>query len=458
MNRRLPGIVATLALVAPVLAACGSSSSNAPTPAATKATKVNPSGALPKDVTKPPPSDPYASAAKKYSGQTITYYGDGIGIGHDMDIAAAQKFTKQTGINVNIVIKPSDSNAAYSTYQRLFTAQSNKIDAMMLDVIWPGSFGPDLLNLSPAMSSTIKQYYPSIVTNDTVGGHLVAVPWFSDFGMLYYRKDLLQKYSIASPPATWAEMAADAKKIQAGEQKTNKAFYGFVYQGKPYEGLTCDATEWLTSAGAGNWIQNGKVNLDNPKATAMLSMVQGWVGSISPKDVTTYTEVESDNAFNNGDAAFMRNWPYAFAVAQQQPKVKGKVAVTALPHQPGQQSTATVGGWQLGVSKFSSHPGAATAWVKYLTSPQVETWRAVVGSFVPSIPSLNKQASVVAAEPFLATTANAIRVTRPSKFLGVKYNQGSNLFWQAVSQIENGSSPSSVLPATGQQLNRLTGS
>jgi trehalose/maltose transport system substrate-binding protein len=183
--------------------------------------------------------------------------------------------------------------------------------------------------------------------------------------------------------------------------------------------------------------------------------VKGWVGAITPRDVTTYTETESDNDFNNGNAAFMRNWPYAWAVAQATKKIKGKVGVVALPHQPGYKSVGTVGGWQLAVSKYSKHPGAAMEFVRYVTQPDTSVWLSVVGSFVPTQPKTAGNPNVIKAMPFLKVLQKTEREPRPARFLGTKYNEFSTRFFQGVNQILNGSSASDVLPATQQQLQRL---
>ena len=145
-------------------------------------------------------------------------------------------------------------------------------------------------------------------------------------------------------------------------------FYGFVYQGNAYEGLTCDALEWIASSGGGQFIDGGKVTINNAKAAAILNLQRSWVGTITPRGVTTYQEEEARNAFDAGNAAFMRNWPYAYAASQTTP-VKGKFDVTVLPHSGSNTSVGTVGGWQLGVSKYSKHIGAAIELVRYLTSP-----------------------------------------------------------------------------------------
>jgi trehalose/maltose transport system substrate-binding protein len=465
MKRTLPS-VAALGLMLPLLAACGSGAANgnSKSGAANKQSPGQVIGAvshikLPKDVKQQPPAVPAYSKnqAKSSKGQTIVYYGDGVGIGHDMDVVMAQKFAQQTGVHIKIVIKPSNSDQALSTYTRLFSAKSPNIDTMMLDVVWPGTVGSYLLPLDKYLGSRKSQYYSSIIKNDTINGHLIAIPWFADYGLLYYRTDLMSKYHISSPPTTWAQLKTDAMKIQTGERKSNSKFYGFVFQGNSYEGLTCDALEWIASYGGGTIVSNGKVTLNNPKAIAAVQEAGSFVGTISPRDVTTYTETESNNYFDAGNAAFLRNWPYAYAIAQQTPKIAGKVGTAPLPHGPGGKSSATVGGWQIGVSKYSKHQAAAVAWAEYLTSPAVEKWRAINGSFVPSIPSLSSNAAVKKAEPFLATTKSENRVVRPASFYGSKYAQASTIFWQGVNQVLNGSSASSVLPGTAQQLQRLAG-
>jgi len=123
---------------------------------------------------------------------------------------------------------------------------------MMMDVVWPGAFAPYLVNLKPALGQQAKLHAAGIVLNDTVKGKLVAMPWFGDFGILYYRTDLLKKYGYSKPPTSWAQLGAMAKKIQDGEKAANPSFVGYVYQGNAYEGLTCDSLEWLARAAAGS--------------------------------------------------------------------------------------------------------------------------------------------------------------------------------------------------------------
>src|SRR5690242_19867197 len=291
-SKRFSGLLALLVILSLVLTACGGDTATAtpppapPTdtaapaaatnttapvaPAATDTAAAPAAGATDTPAAMAAPTDTAAASAsgmtkdkapavpnpnKSYSGQTITYYGDTVGLGAELDQALVKAFTADTGINVKIIPKPQSATENYSTYQRLFQAQSPDIDVMMLDVIWPGAFAPHLLDLSGKLSDLASKNYPGIIANNTVGGKLVAMPWFGDFGMLYYRTDLLQKYGFSAPPATWDELETQAKKIADGEKASNPNFTGFVFQGNSYEGLTCDALEWIYSNGGGQIVE-----------------------------------------------------------------------------------------------------------------------------------------------------------------------------------------------------------
>ncbi len=399
-----------------------------------------------------------AEAARQYEGVTITYYGDTVGTGADLDAALAGRFQQDTGINVNIIPKPQDATENFSVYQRLFQAQSPDVDVMMIDVIWPGAFAPHLADLSP-LSELAELHYPGIIENNTVDGKLVAMPWFGDFGMLYYRTDLLEKYGFDSPPETWEELETMAQRILEGERANNADFTGFVFQGKAYEGLTCDALEWQTSVGGGELInEEGEVVVATPEFIEMMNRVKGWVGTIAPRGVTGYAEEEARLAFQGGNAAFMRNWPYAYSLANSDDSpIKGNFSVAPLPTgQSGGRHVGTVGGWQLGVSNYSRNKEAAMEFVRYMTSPEVQAYRAVTGSYVPTIPAVVNNAAVIEAMPFLENLADVERVTRPSGQAKERYNEVSTAYFQGINQILNGADAAQVLPQVEQRIQRIT--
>jgi trehalose/maltose transport system substrate-binding protein len=440
------GLIAAVALVAAlsVVAAGGAgttSSARAKAATAVQAPKV-----------------PNAAAIrKKYGGQKITFVGDSVGAGNVRDSRLAKRFTRDTGIKVSVTPHPKASDQSYAQLARAFSSKSSSIDVAMIDVVWPGAFAPYLVDLKPKLGKQAKLHIASIVANDTIKGKLVAMPWFGDYGILYYRTDLLKKYGYKAPPKTWNDLFKMAKKIQDGERSSNPNFAGFVFQGNSYEGLTCNALEWIASAGGGHIIDSGKVTIDNAKARTILDSMRNQIGKITPRGVTSYQEDETEHAFDNGDAAFARNWPYQYGIgATAGSKVKGKFSVTVLPHGAAGQSVGTVGGWQLAVSKFSKHKGAAIEFVRYMTSPAVEKFDALTNSNVPTIVSVAKNKAVVKANPYLKPAiASVPRVTRPAKFLGTKYNEASKVVYQGINQILNGSSASSVLPQIKARLQQI---
>src|SRR5579864_1256636 len=430
-------------------------------PAASPAAAASPSAvaAAATPVTRtdaPAVPDAIVAAAKKYSGQTVTFYGDGVGPTGITEGAGAKRFTADTGVNINFVQRPTDSTETLALFQRFFQGQSSDIDAFSVDVVWPGVLAPHLLDLSQALGDAAKQHYPGIIQNNTVNGKLVAMPYFSDFGMLFYRTDLLQKYNISKPPETWDDLQQQTMTIMNGEKSSNPNFAGFVFQGKAYEGLTCDALEWLASSGGGTIVDSsGKVTVNNPQAAAMLNKVRGWMGNIVPQGVTTYEEEDARTAFTGGNAAFMRNWPYAYSLGTTADAVKGKFDVAPLPAQSGSKHSGTIGGWGISVSRYSKVPDAATQLVAYFTSPEFQTWRALAASVVPTIQAVADKPEVQAVEPYLKTMNDVDRVGRPSAQFADNYNQASTAFFQGVSQVLAGQDATQVLPDMQSKLQRL---
>ena len=228
---------------------------------------------------------------------------------------------------------------------------------MMIDVIWPGILAAHAVDLSQAIGWQGADYFERIVQNNTIGDKLVGIPWYTDAGILYYRSDLLDKHGFDAPPATWAELEEMASAIQDAERADNPDFFGFVWQGAAYEGLTCDALEWQVSNGGGVIVEEDlTVSVNNPQAIAAFERARGWVGTISPDGVTSYKEEDARGVWQAGNAAFMRNWPYAYAPGQEEGSaIKDKFDVTLVPKGEGEGATNadTLGGWQMMVSKYS---------------------------------------------------------------------------------------------------------
>ncbi|PIE34870.1 ABC transporter substrate-binding protein, partial [candidate division KSB3 bacterium] len=187
-------------------------------------------------------------------------------------------------IEVKVLAGPQSATDLLGLYLQFFEAKSSEVDVLQIDVIWPGDLANNLLDLYEfdGVKELVKSHFPAIVENNTVDGQLMGIPYYTDAGLLYYRTDLLEKYGYDGPPATWDELEKMAKKIQDGERAENPDFWGFVWQGNAYEGLTCDALEWIKSSGGGSIVEpDGMISINNDEAVGALERAAAWIGEIS---------------------------------------------------------------------------------------------------------------------------------------------------------------------------------
>ena len=374
---------------------------------------------------------------------TITISCGSVGQDFEFCKKTTEDWAKKTGNTVKLFTPPQSTTDILALFRQMFAAKSSDLDVINVDVVWPGMIKDHLLDLKPYSKGVEKEHFPSIVANNTADGKLIAMPWFTDAGMLYYRKDLLEKHGEKAP-TTWEELAATAKKIQDAERKAGNAdMQGFVFQAKAYEGLTCDAVEWLWSYGGGNIVDDkGNITVNNPKAAKALNTAASWIGTIAPTGVLNYGEEDARGVFQSGNAVFMRNWPYAWSLGNgKDSKIAGKIGVSALPKGGADgKNAATLGGWQLAVSKYSKHPKEAADLVMYMTSKEIQKERAIKGSYNPTIPSLYQDKDVLAAAPFFGDLYNVFTsaVPRPATATGLKYNEVSAAFWNATHDVLSG--------------------
>jgi trehalose/maltose transport system substrate-binding protein len=392
---------------------------------------------------------------------TITISCGAVGAELALCREGAERWAAETGHAVEVVSTPNSSTERLALYQQLLAAGAGDIDVFQIDVIWPGMLASHLVDLRPLIGDSAEQHYPAMVRNNTVGDRLVAMPWFASVGVLYYRQDLLAAHGVAVPDS-WPALTEAATRIQDTERASgNGGMWGYVWQGRAYEGLTCNALEWVASAGGGTVVdRDGQVTVNNPRAVAAVDQAAAWVDRISPPGILNYAEEEARGVFQSGNAVFMRNWPYAWALAQSADSpVRGRVGVAPLPGGVLGDSAATLGGWQLAVSRYSEHPTIAADLVRYLTSAQEQKRRAIAASLNPTIPALYADPDVLAAAPFFADLQDIMRqaVARPSSVTGSRYNQVSNAFWSAVHRVLSGKQPAAQSLATlERRLNRLS--
>ncbi|WP_294982315.1 ABC transporter substrate-binding protein [Tabrizicola sp.] len=348
-----------------------------------------------------------------------------------------------TGNTVTIVPMPASTTDQFGQYRLWLAAGATDIDLYQTDVIWAPQLADHFVDLTEAAKDLAPTHFPSIIESQTVNGKLVALPLFTDAPALYYRTDLLEKYG-KTPPKTWAELAETAKAIQDGERAEGKAdMWGFVWQGNAYEGLTCNALEWVKSFGGGQIVEaDGTISINNENAVAALEAAKSWVGTISPDGVLAYQEEEARGVWQTGNAVFMRNWPYAYTLGNgDDSAVKGLFGVTTLPvGKDGDSSAATLGGWNVAVSKYSTKQDAAVSLALYLAGPEAQKTRALIASNLPTIVALYDDPEIAEKQPIIPQWKDVFlnAVPRPSAPTLGKYNEVSAKFWSAVHNTLSG--------------------
>ncbi len=356
----------------------------------------------------------------------------------DIDHILIEDFTKQTGIVVHLVPAAESSSQRVTQELTLLQHRSSAVDVFEVDTTWPGLFAKYLLDLRGSIADRIQDEAPGIIQNATVDGHIVAAPFLVGYGLLYYRKDLIRKYGFNHPPRTWSELELQSRRIQAGERRAgNKDFWGYVWQGADYEGLTCNALEWQYSQGGGNFITpDRRPNVDSDATVQAFARATRWIGTISPPGVTAYVEEDSRNVWQSGNAAFLRNWGYVYPLAKKSPLIGTRFAVAPLPSAENRHSSV-LGGWYLGVTAATRRRAEAIAFVRFMTSKATQVRRAISGGFLPTLRSVYQDPAVLRSNEIFSSVAQVTdgAVRRPASVMGPGYSCVSRVYAHGVHQI-----------------------
>ncbi|MET8157899.1 ABC transporter substrate-binding protein [Sphaerisporangium sp. NPDC005289] len=329
-------------------------------------------------------------------------------------------------------------------------ARSERYDVLGLDVVWTAEFADAgwIVPLDRSMFPLDKLLQP-VVDTALYQGKLYAVPYTSNAGLLYYRKDILSAEHL-KPPKTWAELREQAVRL-GRKYKLD----GYAGQFLPYEGLTVNFAEAVQSAGGEILSPDGtRVTLDLRTAATGLDFLvgglrQGWI----PQESLSYKEEESRLAFQQGKLLFARNWPHAYGPATRS-GIAGKFAVTRLPGLDGPGSS-TLGGLNLAISAYSKHQKSALDFIRYFTGLANERSVLTEGSFPPVWAELYDDPALIRRYPYLPVLKQSIMSARPRP-VSSKYDQVSLVISSAVSDALNLRKPSDETVATlKQQLSEI---
>jgi multiple sugar transport system substrate-binding protein len=319
--------------------------------------------------------------------------------------------TNKDGIHVVQVSGPIDTGQMHNELMKMLQARSSHVDVMSMDIIWPAEFAGHKWTQpveNKWLESERAKYLPGPIEGCTFDNHIWAVPFHIDVGFIYYRTDL-----IPALPDTWDELTAVAANVQ---KQTHQ--YGYVWQGAQYEGLVCDFVEVLYGYGGAILDPDDpkKVVVNSPQAEEALRRMVSWVGTISPANVIVFKEEDAQIVWQNGQAAFMRNWPQLYPPSNDSTvsRIAGKFAVH--PMLFGGSNTighSCIGGWQLGINAFSRNQDAAWKFIEYMITFDIQKHLVRDASLLSTLIDIYDDPDVQSAIPFSKNLKSILQNAKP---------------------------------------------
>jgi multiple sugar transport system substrate-binding protein len=364
-------------------------------------------------------------------------------------------------IKVDYLQLPPVATDQYNKFITTFQFQSPTPDVVQIDVTWPIQFALSgwlaPLDQYIGTEAYLSQFWPSARTIAQIGGKLYGIQRFMDIGMLYYRTDLVQKYG-GKVPQTRDEMQAMAQEIVAAESR-NGPIYGYLMAGKKIEALVDEWLEFIWSAGIrigvpGNLVVNGPIQI--AALQYMYDLI--YTSKLAPPGTDTYAPNDILAIFNNGQAPFMRNWSYAYAIANDptRSKVQGKVGIAPVLATSGNTGHGCTGGWVLGINAFSRYKDEAWTFINYMLSQETQTSLSLNTGLISSRPDVVTDPVVQAKRPYF-TQLSTILLDGFNRPQLKEYNQFTTELQAAINgTLGKQSSPANALNSIQAQVGSLT--
>ncbi|TBL72484.1 ABC transporter substrate-binding protein [Paenibacillus thalictri] len=318
-------------------------------------------------------------------------------------VKSIERFNKShTDIQVKYVELPSVPNEQLTRYTTWFNSKSKTPDLLLMDVTWPKMFASAgwIAPIDEYVNADyLKQFYPAAVDVAKIDGKQYGIQGWMDVGMLYYRKDLLDKYN-QKVPTTWSELEKVASEILKQEKDPNLT--GYVFQGAKIEGATINWLEYLWGAGGDVFDASKKIKVDTPQGTTAMKQMHSLVhqSKVSPVSVATSNPNDNQIVFGNGNSIFMRAWPNAYA-GLKETKAAGKYDVTSMPKFEGGESHGSTGGWVYAINSSSEHKKEAAEVMKFFMSDAEQKSLLLNAGSIPTNRKALTDPEVISKEPVI---------------------------------------------------------
>jgi multiple sugar transport system substrate-binding protein len=353
---------------------------------------------------------------------------------------------------VKLLELPEAADAQRSAFVTNLQAKSDTYDVMGIDVIWTAEFAKSgwLLELNESQFPVGQMLKPAVDTG-RFEGKLWAIPYDTNGGLFFYRKDILDKAGKQAP-TTFDELKA---LCPIAKQNNMDCYAG---QFAKYEGLTVNFAEAVQAAGGEIMTDNGtKAALGAPAVQGLSFLADGFKNGTMPKPAITYKEEESRRAFMSGKLLFLRNWPYVYGLAAESDpanKVKGKVEIAPLPGFTGAGSSS-LGGLNFAVSAFSKKQGTAVEFVKFATNEENAKEMVGLTSNAPAWPGLYTDQDLVKKFPFLPTLEKGMETAKPRPITPYYQEVTTAIQEEAYAALQGQKAPDQAINDLTTKLNQI---
>jgi trehalose/maltose transport system substrate-binding protein len=301
----------------------------------------------------------------------------------------ADRCSKQSGgrYTIKFELLPSQADQQREQLVRRLGAKDSTMDLLGMDVVWTGEFANAgwLKPVPPDVAKAVSdKVFDSVLATARFKNRLYVVPIWSNTQLLWYRKD-----RVPNPPKTWDEMIDQAEKLGPARGRIQ-------VQANRYEGLVVLANQLIESAGTSVLSGPTTVKLDKAPTERALQVLGRLSHSrVAAPDLTTSTEDTARLGFEGpsddpkdppSNSSFMINYPYVY------PSAKGNRPHTVFPYiaaakyprvDADKPSKPPIGGINIGVSAYSTHPQEAFEAVRCLVKPANQLEVATLGGLPP---------------------------------------------------------------------------
>ncbi|KAI9207815.1 uncharacterized protein BJ171DRAFT_636133 [Polychytrium aggregatum] len=371
--------------------------------------------------------------------------------------------------NIQITRRIFDPDQNYTDYVNQIMsacsfAESSFFDVVYVDVSYIGLLQNCLLNMTAWNSSLGQGHHPVAFGNNVNNNSLYALPAEMDMGLLYWNEDILYRHSMKGPPIDLNDMENMAGYALKNERALeNYVLTGLVGQFGISDSAFCNFLEWIWIAGVDTLMDSyGNFSIATSHIAAVVSQVASWTDSfiIDPTNTDGMDEGAAFDSWIRGNSIFMRNWAsYLLAAADQAPFQWGAGPMVNSNVSDG--GSGTLGGWAVGVYRYSTNPGAALKFAEFVSSQDYQRKLSInLGRHpIPTYPNLYNDSDVCKNYPNNAceTFASINLIRRPSIETGVNYTNVSTVISTAVSNILHGAYVTQTLLDLDAEVLRILG-